>query len=110
MNSVLTDTTENSDSGPAGGWIFYDNDCRSCSHLARRLGRVLARRGFTFEPLQTPWVQRALGLSPAEALAEMRVLTREGRTLGGADAIVFLARRVWWMSPLSWIAQLPGGL
>ena len=109
MNSVLTETTVDSDAAPAAGWIFYDDQCRSCSNLARRFGSVLARRGFVFEPLQAPWVPRALRLSSADALAEMRVLTRAGRILGGADAVVFLARQVWWMSPLSWIAQLPGG-
>jgi predicted DCC family thiol-disulfide oxidoreductase YuxK len=110
MTSLFTETTETTESGPPAGWIFYDRDCRSCSELALRFGSVFARRGFTFEPLQEPWVQAKLGLSAAETLTEMRVLTRDGTVIGGADAVVFLARQVWWMSPLSWIARLPGGL
>lgn len=38
----------------------------------------------------------------------MRVLTRDGCVFGGADAVIFLARQVWWMRPLAWIARLPG--
>lgn len=47
-------------------------------------------------------------MTKAEALTEMRVLTRNGDTFAGAGAVVFLARQVWWMFPLSWIAKLPG--
>ncbi|HZJ16831.1 MAG TPA: DCC1-like thiol-disulfide oxidoreductase family protein [Chthoniobacteraceae bacterium] len=109
MNSLFTETTETIESGPTSVWIFYDRDCRSCSELALRFRSVFARRSFTFVPLQEPWVRTKLALSAAETLAEMRVLTPDGTVLGGADAVVLLARQVWWMSPLSWIAQLPGG-
>ena len=108
MSSVVTETTEAVEAIPARGWIFYDRDCRSCSDLATRFSDVFARRGFTFEPLQAKWVQQTLGMPQAEALAEMRVLTRDGRRFSGADALVFLAAQVWWMSPLSWLAYLPG--
>ena len=107
MSSVLTEITESVEATPASGWIFYDGDCRSCSDLAARLSDVFARRGFIFQPLQAKWVQQALGMSEVEALGEMRVLTRDGRARSGADAIVFLAAQVWWMSPLSWFARLP---
>ena len=109
MRSLLTETTEISEPGSPSGWIFYDRDCRSCSDLARHFASVFARRGFAFEPLQEPWVQTELALADVEALVEMRVLTRDGTVFGGADAIVFLTRQVWWMSPLTWFAQLPGG-
>lgn len=108
MSSGLTEITESGEAKPARGWIFYDRDCRSCCDLAERSSGVFARRGFTFEPLQEQWVPQALGMSEAAALQEMHVLTRDGRTLSGADAILFLAAQVWWMSPLSWFAHLPG--
>jgi alginate O-acetyltransferase complex protein AlgI len=38
----------------------------------------------------------------------MRVLTRGGELYSGADAVIFLAERVWWLSPISWLAELPG--
>ena len=108
MTSVLTEITESVEATPPHGWIFYDAACRSCAGLAARFSDVFAQRGFTFAPLQEKWVQQTLGLSEAEALQEMRVLTRDGRALAGADAIVFLARQVWWMWPLGWLARLPG--
>jgi predicted DCC family thiol-disulfide oxidoreductase YuxK len=109
MDSLSTEITETTESRPSTGWILYDRECRSCSELALRFRSVFARRGFAFEPLQEPWVRTKLGLSAVETLAEMRVLTSDGTVLGGADAVVLLARQVWWMSPLSWTAQLPGG-
>ena len=108
MSSVLTEITEKFEAQPARGSIFYDGDCRSCSEIATRVSDVFARRGFTFAPLQSSSVQQALGMSEAEALEEMRVHTRDGQILSGADAIVFLAAQVWWMSPLSWFANVPG--
>jgi predicted DCC family thiol-disulfide oxidoreductase YuxK len=93
---------------PLCGWILYDGDCRSCIASARTFERLFRRRGFRFLPLQTPWVQKRLGLEPNAPLEEMRVLARGGGDLGGADAVIFLARQIWWAWPLYALAQLPG--
>src|SRR5687768_17356064 len=108
MISVPSEISGPAELKPVRGWIFYDRDCRSCSSLALSFRSTFARRGFSFEPLQERWVQRELQMSEVDALTEMRVLTRKGNILGGADAVVFLASRVWWLSPLSWLARLPG--
>ena len=89
------------------GWIFYDRDCRFCSDLALRFENVCGKRGFRFEPLQQAWVHHKLKLSAAEALEEMRVLTCDQVVFGGADAVIFLAGKVWWMSPLSILSKIP---
>src|SRR5690349_11619289 len=90
------------------GWILYDGDCPSCTASARRLDRIFRRRGFLFLPLQTDWVAHLLGLEPGELLEEMHVLTNEGEDIAGADAVIFLARQIWWAWPLVAFAQLPG--
>jgi hypothetical protein len=80
---------------------------------------VLAPRGFAFVPLQTPWVRAFFHLPEDELLSEMRVVfstgdnwrdgqnERVGRAFGGADAIVELAKHVWWAWPLVALAQIP---
>jgi len=107
MCSELTEITESPESAPLRGWIFYDASCSSCRELARRFQGVLAARGFTFEPLQRQWVRRRLNLTEEEALEEMRVLTSQGEVFGGADAVILLARQIWWAAPLSWLARWP---
>lgn len=108
MYSLPTEITETGETVPHRGWIFYDRDCRSCSELATRLSSTFATRGFEFAPLQERWVQDRLGMSATEAVAEMRVLMRTAEKLSGADAMIFLAEHVWWVSPLAWFAALPG--
>jgi hypothetical protein len=55
-------------------------------------------------------VRKRLNLPEEVLLAEMRVLTREGRVLGGADSLVYLAgemdarRRPWW----AWLLVIGG--
>jgi predicted DCC family thiol-disulfide oxidoreductase YuxK len=90
------------------GWILYDGDCPSCTASARRFDRIFRRRGFLFLPLQTNWVIKRLDLEPGAPLQEMRVLTTDGRDLGGADAVIFLARQIWWARPVVALARLPG--
>ena len=92
----------------ARGWILYDGACSMCTGLAGRFESMLKRKGFVFVPFQEQWVQERLGLGPNKSLAEMKVLTADGHLLGGADAIVFLARTVWWGWPFYLAAQLPG--
>jgi predicted DCC family thiol-disulfide oxidoreductase YuxK len=103
--SELTEITEPADAVPFRGWIFYDGDCSFCCELAQRFAGIFARRGFRFEPLQDEWVQRRLNLTREQALEEMRVLTSAGEVFGGADAVIELARRIWWAAPLSFLAR-----
>ena len=83
------------------GWILYDAECRMCRNMMRRFERTFTSRGFVFTPLQ-------LELAPGERPPEMRVRAVDGREFGGADAVLFLARFVWWGQPLRWFAKLPG--
>jgi predicted DCC family thiol-disulfide oxidoreductase YuxK len=90
------------------GWILYDGDCPSCIASARRFSRVFRRRGYLFLPLQTEWVMQRLALEPGAPLEEMHVLTHDSRDIAGADAVIFLARQIWWAWPAVAFAQLPG--
>lgn len=76
------------------GWVFYDANCAMCTATAARYCGVLGRRGFRVVPS---------GLWP-----ELRLLTTDGETRGGADAVLHLARHLWWAWPLWALGQLPG--
>jgi predicted DCC family thiol-disulfide oxidoreductase YuxK len=89
------------------GWILYDGACRSCAASARRFDRIFRRRGFLFLPLQTNWIRERLDLEPGAPLEEMRLLTADGRDIGGTDAVIFLARQIWWTWPFAAVAQSP---
>jgi len=49
-----------------------------------------------------------LGLDTESLLKEMRLITTDGRNLGGADALVEIARAIWWAWSVSLLARLPG--
>jgi len=107
MISELTEITEPAESIPFRGWIFYDRACSFCRQLALRFETVFAKRGFRFEPLQQEWVERRLNLTRDEVLEEMRVFTTDGDVFGGAEAVVYLARQLWWAAPLPLLARVP---
>ena len=88
--------------------MLFDGNCEFCRRWARRLEPFLAPRGFMFCPLQLPWVRARFHLPEQELLSEMRVLMRDGAAYGGADALVHLARFVWWASPVVALAWVPG--
>jgi predicted DCC family thiol-disulfide oxidoreductase YuxK len=94
--------------GDAAGWVGFDALCPVCSALERRWNPLLAPRGFPFVPLQNPVFARALGLGPDEFPCEIQLLLADGRRLGGADALRFLAGRIGWLAPLAWLSGLPG--
>ena len=75
--------------------MLYDAHCIFCTAWARRGERILKGRGFVFQPLP-------------EQAREMKVVTAAGKTLGGAAAVVYLARQVWWTWPLSALSRVPG--
>ena len=102
-----TEMTDNKDTQPAG-WIFFDAECRLCCASVRRLEQVLARRRFQLRTLQLPDAPQRLGLSGRALLREMRLLLADGRNLGGADAVLEIARRIWWTWPLWLVSRVPG--
>ncbi len=59
-------------------------------------------------PLQDPAIADELNLAPGELPGEIQLLLADGRRLGGTDALLYLARRVWWLAPVAWVAMLPG--
>ncbi len=88
--------------------VFYDADCRLCVAGARRFERVLGRRRFELVPLQGPGTAAELGIPDSQRLDEMRLRMRDGTVLGGAAAVVEIARRIWWAWPLWAVSRLPG--
>jgi predicted DCC family thiol-disulfide oxidoreductase YuxK len=107
MISLISEMTD-AKGRRARGWVFFDADCRFCTMWARRFSRILDARGYGLAPLQSPRVRALLNLPKSELLRELRVLTDEGALLGGADAVIYLSRRIWWAWPLYVLAQLPG--
>jgi predicted DCC family thiol-disulfide oxidoreductase YuxK len=92
----------------ARGWLFFDAQCGFCTRIAQWVAPILARRGIGVAPLQDSRVAALLGLSREELMRELRVLLADGTRCGGADAVVALAREIWWWRPLVWLARVPG--
>jgi len=107
---VTTEMTDNNAKQPDAGWVCYDGDCAFCLRWRRRVARPLLRHGFDFVPLQTPWVRAKLNVSEADLQKEMRLIRPGRNVLGGADAVVTLARYVWWLWPLWLASRLPGAM
>jgi predicted DCC family thiol-disulfide oxidoreductase YuxK len=90
------------------GWIFYDAHCPSCRTVIKLFGGILARRGYEWEPLQTPDVANRLGLSEAALLEEMKLQLSDDRVVGAIDSWIVLFHSVWWLWPLGFLLSLPG--
>jgi alginate O-acetyltransferase complex protein AlgI len=106
--SVNTEITNITVSTSVAGWLAYDAGCGVCARWVGRAAGILARRNIHPVPLDTPWVKRRLGLAGGEQADRMWLLLPSGQALGGADALIELASRVWWAKPLAALAGLPG--
>jgi predicted DCC family thiol-disulfide oxidoreductase YuxK len=90
------------------GWVFYDALCPICLATLRRWVGLFRSRGFEFAPIQDEWVRRVLGLALGELPPEMKLLLKDGRLLGGVDAVREMSRTVWWLWPLAVLSGWPG--
>jgi len=108
MISLISELTDSKGRRASRGWVCFDRSCSICASLASRFERTIEKRGFGLAALQDPRVATLLGLPPDQLLREMRVVTANNELYGGADAIVFLARQIWWGWPIYAAAQLPG--
>jgi predicted DCC family thiol-disulfide oxidoreductase YuxK len=94
----------------ANGFLFFDADCVFCTKIARRLQPILERRNLAVAPLQDPRVATLLGLSDENLMREIHLLMSDCTRYGGADAVVALARQIWWARPLVWLSKIPGAM
>jgi predicted DCC family thiol-disulfide oxidoreductase YuxK len=109
MISLSAEMTDTKGRHAERGWICFDRDCTICTLLARRFRRTFEKRGFGLAALQDARVAALLALPPDQLLREMRVVTATGKIHGGAEAIVYLAKQVWWAWPFFAAAHIPGG-
>jgi predicted DCC family thiol-disulfide oxidoreductase YuxK len=108
MISLSAEMTDTKGKHAERGWICFDRDCTICTSLARRFRGTFQKRGFGLAALQDPRVAAVLALPPDQLLREMRVVTTIGEIHGGAEAIVYLAKQVWWAWPFFAAAHIPG--
>lgn len=100
MNTEITENIR--------GYVFYDAACPLCRKWLGRLHEPLVRRGFHPVPLQATWAKQRLGLADGTPLVEMKLLAPNGKIYGGADALLQIARAIWWLWPLFAFGQIPG--
>jgi predicted DCC family thiol-disulfide oxidoreductase YuxK len=107
MISLASEMTD-SKGRHACGWLFFDAECDFCTRIARWLAGPMERRGLALAPLQDPRVAALLGLSREELLSAIRVVLEDGTQYSGADAVLAIARRLGWATPLMWLSRFPG--
>jgi predicted DCC family thiol-disulfide oxidoreductase YuxK len=96
------------ESMPQQGWVLYDGQCGFCTRWVHLWERTIAIRGFALKDLQSASAEN-LVLIPAEHLLDdIRVLTRDGKVVAGADAYLYVTRRIWWAWPFYAVFSLPG--
>jgi predicted DCC family thiol-disulfide oxidoreductase YuxK len=93
---------------PRVGWVLYDGGCGFCFRWVHFWESVIERRGFSLKDLQSAWEDGGLKRSQQNLLDDILVLTRDGKLESGADAYLFVARRIWWAWPFYAIFRLPG--
>jgi len=99
---------ESESSLPREGWILYDGGCGFCFRWVHFWTRVVEPRGFATKDLQSAYADGSVQVSQTSLLDDIRVLTRSGKLESGADAYLYVARRIWWAWPFYAIFSLPG--
>jgi predicted DCC family thiol-disulfide oxidoreductase YuxK len=104
-------TTRNQESKavlPRVGWVLYDGGCGFCFRWVHFWEKIIDRRGFSLKDLQSAWEDGSMETPQSNLLDDIQVLTRDGKLKSGADAYLFVARRIWWAWPFYAIFRLPG--
>jgi predicted DCC family thiol-disulfide oxidoreductase YuxK len=91
-----------------GGWILYDGECGFCLRWVHFWKGVVEPRGFGIMDLQSASRAGLLPIAEENLLDDIRVLTPDGNLENGADAYLYVARRIWWAWPFYAVFSLPG--
>lgn len=93
---------------PREGWILYDGGCGFCSRWVHYWKKTVEPRGFAVKDLQSASGEGILQIAQENLLDDIRVLTCSGESRSGADAYLYVARRIWWAWPFYAVFSLPG--
>jgi predicted DCC family thiol-disulfide oxidoreductase YuxK len=99
---------ESQAASPREGWILYDGECGFCFRWVHFWKKSVERRGFAIKDLQSASADGGLQIPQENLLDDIQVLTRAGKLASGADAYLYVARRIWWAWPLYALFCLPG--
>jgi len=88
-------------------WLLYDASCPFCISGAHMFKPTLEKRDCRIKPLQNHTVMKLLKIRKGDYLPEMKVIGIDRKVYGGAKAVVYLSRRIWWASPLWALSHLP---
>ncbi|MHB8216710.1 MAG: thiol-disulfide oxidoreductase DCC family protein [Candidatus Sulfotelmatobacter sp.] len=91
-----------------GGLILYDGACGFCTRWVHFWEPVLETRGFVLKDLQSAAADGSLEIPSENLLDDILVLTRSGKLISGADAYLYVTRKIWWAWPFYAIFHLPG--
>jgi predicted DCC family thiol-disulfide oxidoreductase YuxK len=87
---------------------LYDGACGFCTRWVHWWEKPVGRRGFAIKDLQSAAADGSLRISQENLLDDIRIVTPAGEYISGADAYLFIARRIWWTWPFYGIFSLPG--
>jgi predicted DCC family thiol-disulfide oxidoreductase YuxK len=90
------------------GWILYDGACGFCSWWVRSWQKVVEAQGFAVKDLQSADADGSVKIPAENLLDDIRILTPSGELVSGADAYLYVARRIWWAWPFYAVFSLPG--
>jgi len=93
---------------PREGWILYDGGCGFCFRWVRFWQKVVERRGFAIKDLRSASADGMLHIPDDNLLDDVQVLTRSGKLQSGADAYLYVSRKIWWAWPFYAAFRLPG--
>lgn len=93
---------------PRQGWILYDGGCGFCFRWVHLWQKVVERRGFAIKDLQSASADGTLQIPKENLLDDIQVSTADGRLESGANAYLYVARRIWWAWPFYAVFSLPG--
>jgi predicted DCC family thiol-disulfide oxidoreductase YuxK len=83
---------------PREGWILYDGECGFCFRWVHLWKKVVGQRGFALKDLHAAYADGSLRISQEKLLDDILVLTRDGKLESGADAYLYVIRRIWCMA------------
>ncbi|MBI1825029.1 MAG: DUF393 domain-containing protein [Planctomycetes bacterium] len=88
--------------------VVYDGECGFCRSQVDRIRRMDRENVFECIPRQSPGIEdRFPQLANADFDTGMRLITPQGRTFVGADAIQKIASRLPFWRRLSWLYYVP---
>jgi predicted DCC family thiol-disulfide oxidoreductase YuxK len=88
--------------------LYYDDQCGMCTNTVARWQTFFSKYNIKLASINSPEAKTRVNLPTNESAGEIKLFdSTKNKIHGGVDVFLYIAKKIWYLKPLTYLAQIP---